>query len=418
MIGQRTHRDDAKRMAIGVLTIVFGVVIAYIGLTTQLGGNLPGKRYTEVRAAFADVGPLKKNEEVSQNGVHVGQISNIAYKDGEALVTLRLDGRRTVYADATAKIGSESTFGRKYVDLNPGTPTSGTIGDRVIPSSRTTDAQDLDQVLRAFPPRSREGLRTVLQQVGGGALGHGGDLNDFVLSSPQLLADMATTLNATTSQQAQLAQLLASARTLSARFDGREAELAGLLRSSSTTLDAFAVDDAAPLSAALKKLPATLTTARAGLAKITPPLEDLGVATRQLTPGATALGNATPALRQFLRDVRTPLSKVPDISAQARPVVVDLTDVLTRLRPLATRLRTTLSTGGALLDDLRPFIPDAGRMFANYELLLGSYAPDKHYFSAELATPGLYSAGLPDPLLDFDPYPGPGRAWGPRGGGR
>jgi len=407
------HRDDARRFLFGIGTIAVLLVVGVIGGIVQTGGALPGKRYTYVQASFEDIGILKTGKEVRTGGVRVGTVSEIEYVDGHALVTLRLDGDRDVYADATAFVGNVSALGKKYVDLDPGTPNAGDIGADGIPIEQTTPATSVEDVLADLDRPTLARLKSALNQLSGGLIGHGDDLHVVLARAPELLDDIKVVTRALGGPSADLPGTLASADQLLSRFRGREEQISGLLGNAEQTMEALAVDQGVPLSDALGELPTTLRNAHSALDALHGPLADARVAVHTLRPGGQALGRSSSSLRALLRDAVGPLEKVPGVAEQAEPAVVDLTDTLADARPLIGPVRGAVASLSELLFDVAPYANDVGRFFSQHDLLSGTLgSDDQHYFAAMLTGPGLFSVnGLPDPLYGQEAYPVPGTAW-------
>lgn len=407
----RVHRDEVRKTFIGVVTILGGLVIAYIGITVQGGGKLPLRDYTTVTARFDDAGTLKPAQKVTQNGIRVGQITEIKVGDKGAEVTMRLDGDREIYRDATARIGNESALGKKFIDLDPGTEKSGDLGDAVIPSEQTDSASGLDDVFAPFEPKARQGLQTALREVGGGFSGHAGDLNDVLGRGPKLLAKGEVVVDTLAAPETNLDDLLVTADSLASQFRTKSDTLATLMDEATVTLEAVNVDDTAPLRATVAQLPDVLETAEAGLKAINPPLTRTAEAVRELAPGVDALVAATPDLRGFLTESPPVARTVVEFTENAEEPLAALVPAMRDLRPVVARAQRTLSYADPLLATLRPYWADVAGMVAQHDLLSGHYSPDKHYFSAQLTMPGIYNVTLPDPLADVNPYPGPGNAF-------
>lgn len=413
-MGRPVHRNVARLFAVGTVAVALGLVVAYLGTRVQGGGALPLKRYTYVTGAFDDVGTLKVSQKVTIDGVRVGVVSKIEHASGRANVTMRLEGHHDVYRDATLLLGNESALGRKYVVLDPGTAGAGPLPGNRVPLTRTSSGSDLNDVLSVFDERTRAGVRTLSQQLGGGTLGHGPDLQSTMQASDDLVGGLGVLSRSLTAPQAQLAGLIATVDQISGHLTTRSLELGELLAESNSTLDAVNVDHGRSLSQTLKALPNTLEKARGDLDALNPVLSDAAVALRRLGPGAQSLGAATPTLRRFLSESTHPLRKVPAVASQAEPATTHLTAMLIDARPVVPVVQHLLDAANPLLTVLAPYAPDLGRTVSQYDMLSGHFSPTEHYFSAMLAFPGLYNVSVSDPVLgDMDPYPGPGRAFGP-----
>lgn len=415
---KRVARNDARTLIIGCIALVVIAVIAYFGVTVQAGGQLPFKSYTYVKAAFGDVGTLKPGLDVTQNGVRIGEVRQIAFTNGRAVVTLRLDGNRAVYSNARASILSQSALGRKEVGLDPGSATAQPLGSETIPESQTTSSTSLDDVFAAFDPKTRASLQAGLSQLGGGLGGHGQDLNALLQHSAGLVGDLGTITTAAASSNANLPGMLQSANRLAGSLSARSAQLGQLLRQVNSTLNAVTVGAGRPLEQTIQELPSTLTSARTGLDSLDRPLSDLQAAMTSLRPGASALGAAVPATRDFLVRSVSALHKVQGVATLALPAVDSLTKTFVNAQPVAPRVAGSLADASVLLAGLSPYSYDIGRFFSEEDLLSGELSPSQHYFSAQLAFPGLRNLSLPDPTNDMVPYPKPGGgAWADNPGG-
>lgn len=408
------HRDVANKVVVGICMILALVAVGWVAAVVQTGGALPGKRYTEVRVRFNDVGVLNTSKQVKQDGLRVGMVSRIEYVDGVAEVTLRLDGKIDVYQDATAYVGNTSVLGKKYVGFDPGTAAAGELGDRVIGLDATKSSTSLEDVLSGLDPATRTSLRRAIGALAVGTAGHSEDLNAVLAASPDLLTDLQTVMEAAGGERADIAALLVDADQLVNRFNGRTDEIAGLLRNADKTVQALGVDDGRPLEETITQLPSALRSTGTALNDLYRPLGDAEVALRNLEPGARALGEATPGLRAFLRDSPNTLDKVSGVADDATPALEALGETLADARPLLDPVKSSVNSLARLLYRFAPYSADAARFFSQHDLLSGTLDGDDslHYFAAQLTGVGLFSVnGLPDPLYRSEPYPCPGTAW-------
>lgn len=410
------HRDDARRTVYGVVTLLLLVAVAVLGGIVQRGGALPGRSYTYVTADFTDVGILKPGKEVRQNGTRIGQVASISYTPQRtARVVMRLEGHYDVHRDATAAIGNVSALGKKYVVLAMGSAAAGPMAKgAVIPVARTQRSQALEDIVADLDKKSLLALNGALGTLSDGLGGHSADLSTFLENAPGLLDDLGTVTSAASSDRADLPGLLQSADTLVSRFRGREGELRAMLRSTGTTLDTLDVGKGKALEDTISGLPASLYQARAALDTLYAPLGDAEVAVRNLRTGGRSTGDATPALRSFLRTSPATLDKVVGVARTAEPAVKDLTKTLDVASPLVPRLTRAVGSLAELLEPFAPYAADTGRFFAQNALLSGTLqgSDSKHYFAALLTSPGAFSvAGVPDPLYRAEYYPKPGTAY-------
>jgi phospholipid/cholesterol/gamma-HCH transport system substrate-binding protein len=392
-----------------LIVIVVGLVLAFKAQT-----GMPYAPTTTVSAYFNDIGSLEANDTVREDSKIVGRVSKVAYVDGKALVTMSLNGHKSVYANATAEIWDLSALATKFVELNPGTAGAGAIA-APISAAHTKSSADLYQVLDVLDPKTRAAATSLIRQVGSGLAGHAQDLSDFLQAGPQDLADLQRVSQALADPSADLTGLLSSAKALSSRFNGSEQQIADLMSQSAATLDAVGTEQGKPLSQTIAELPSTLTNLNTAMAKLRQPLTDTRLAMVALQPGAQALGRATPDLRALLRDAIPVLGQIPGVAQDAMPALASLTTTMTDGRPLAPRVRNALASAATPLAVLAPYTTDLSQLFLRAASFV-SQGPRPGLRYARLGispgintvTGGLLSSGSTG--LPQDNYPAPGQA--------
>ncbi|MGQ0481105.1 MAG: MlaD family protein [Pseudonocardia sp.] len=400
---------SARNFLIGLVAVAVAVVLGYVALTANKG-RLPGTPAVLVRAAFHDIGQLQVGSQVRQNGIGIGQVSAIELVDGTPVVTMEVQDGVPMYRNGYAGIWDQSALQQKHVELRAGTPDAGLLGNQVLPADQTESSHDLTTLLSVFDPVTRDGLRTTLNELGGGLFGSGPGLNRFVATLPDDVAHFGTLGATLASARTDLPGLLTSAERLSERFTGRERQITELLAQTDTTLRALEVDAGKPLSDTLDRLPGTLTAARAALRDAGPPVADVSAATGVLRSGAGALGRSTPDLRGVFRESPEPLDSVPPVVEDAKPAVTELSDTFADARPFTGKTRDALTSVATPLGVFAPYGPDANTFVFNASSALGGHDGWEHHLRVMLAAPGA-TAALGNQIKDtIDPYPAPGEA--------
>lgn len=118
----------------------FLATIAILGLLIlrveklDIGGAATNRKAS---VQFDQVAGLGLQGAVRVAGVKVGEVRSIDLKDGKAQVGLSVEGKVPLYKNATATLASIGILGEKYIDLNPGTPDAGLLGedDRIASKS-------------------------------------------------------------------------------------------------------------------------------------------------------------------------------------------------------------------------------------------------------------------------------------------
>jgi phospholipid/cholesterol/gamma-HCH transport system substrate-binding protein len=403
-------KKAAGNFLVGLVLIALFGMVSYVALTANKG-RLPGTPATVVRAAFDDVGQLQVGAHVRQNGIQVGQVSAIDLVNGTPLVVMEVNDAVPMYRDGYAGIWDQSTLQQKYVELRAGTPAAGPLGDDVLPADRTESTYDLTTLLSVFDPPTRTALASTVRELGGGLIGQGPGLHQFLAGVDGALRDTGRLSATVADPRTDLPGLLTSANRLSTRFTGRERQITELLAQTDATLRALNPDGGRPLADTLERLPGTLTAVRAAVRDAATPLADVSTATATLRDGAGALGRATPDLRGVLRESPEPLDSLPAVAEDARPAVDELTGTFADGRLFTGKLRDGLSSVVPPLQVLTPYGPDLNKFAFNGASTLGGHDGWEHYLRAGLApVTGTVAAG--NLIGDTgDPYPAPGEAY-------
>lgn len=116
------------------------------------GAGTSGKTY-HVTAVFADVTDLVPQSAVRVNDVAVGTVEKIHLVGYQARVTMRLERKVVLPANAVADIRQTSLLGEKYVSLGPpdGVAAQGRLKDgALIPETRTSRNAEVEEVFSAL----------------------------------------------------------------------------------------------------------------------------------------------------------------------------------------------------------------------------------------------------------------------------
>jgi phospholipid/cholesterol/gamma-HCH transport system substrate-binding protein len=364
---------------------------------------------TIVRAAFTNIGQLQPGSDVRQNGIFVGRVSQVDVRGDQAVVTMELNGDVPVYSDAYAGIWDQSALAQKFVELRPGSPATGRLGDKAIPIGQTESTHDLVDILEVFQPETRAALGNSLRALGGGTAGYGPGLHDFVAGAPTMLDSLGRVATILSSDRTDLPALLRSGDRLATRFAGREAQLTSLLAQTDQTMQALGVDSGKPLDETVQLLPATLRDMRGAFDGIQQPLQDTQSAMTDLRTGTAALGDATPDVRGVLREAVRPLDTLPGVVNSAEPAVDELTTVFADARPFVPRLADGLASAAEPLAVVAPYAKDIGSFAFDIGNLLESHNGWEHRMRIMAGSPT--SASLAGQVIRdrTNPYPAPGQ---------
>lgn len=102
--------------------IIFFVAIAVLGYYTILLKDelFDSRNYYTVRVEFQNGFGIKRNDPVKVLGVYSGYVTDVALKDNNVEVVLKMFNRFTLYENYKIKVKSEGFMGAKAVEIKPG----------------------------------------------------------------------------------------------------------------------------------------------------------------------------------------------------------------------------------------------------------------------------------------------------------
>jgi phospholipid/cholesterol/gamma-HCH transport system substrate-binding protein len=137
---------------LGIFFAITGLATLILALTLSNGSF--GSR-TTYKAMFSDATGVTKGDDVRIAGVAVGSVKSVKIVDQDkALVTFGVDSKVPLTSNTHVTIKFRNLVGQRYMALTQGA--EGAKGvlkkDTVIPESRTTEALDLNVLLKGFKP--------------------------------------------------------------------------------------------------------------------------------------------------------------------------------------------------------------------------------------------------------------------------
>lgn len=321
-----------------------------------------------VRAIFDNGGFLVKDEEVRVAGANVGTIKGVdvtmpgetvAYENGEpvaapgkAVVELEISdpGFQDFRRDATCQIRPQSLIGEKFVDCRPTLPRAPGSeappplrelpdgqpgeGQYLLPlgSNGTSVDPDLINNIQRLPYAQR--FRLILNELGAGLAGRGGDLEELVKRANPVLRDVDRLFGILSAQRRQLAQLAVDSDAILEPLARERRAVAGFFSNAGAAAEASAERGPA-LEESFRKFPTFLREFRATM-------RDLEGFADAATPVFEGFDEATPALTDATRTL-TPFSEALTVSLKslgeagegAGPVFREADPVVRKARELA-----------------------------------------------------------------------------------
>jgi len=330
-------------------------------LWKAFGGPVPlAPEGYRVHVDFPEATQLASQADVRISGVPVGKVVGLAQRGQRTDATLQLDSKYAPLAsDARAILRTKTLLGETYVELSPGTH-----GARKLPEGgRLPDAQvqpttELDEVIRAFTPKTRRDFKTFITGMAESLKGRDRDLNDVVGNAGPLLQDSGNLLTILDSQRGALRRLV---RDTGVTFDalGRNQAAVRTLVTAGDRLFATTAARDTDLQQTFRLLPTfldelrpTLNVARATAADAAPVVHSLAPAAPRLAPVLRDTIAITPGLRGLLRESSPVIAAArPGLPAATR-IIRAAPALIHELEPLSRDLRPTVGFLGAYRREL------------------------------------------------------------------
>ncbi|MCK9247373.1 MAG: MlaD family protein [Solirubrobacteraceae bacterium] len=340
----RPGRARPRPVRVGLIALAVLGVVLYMGYTST--NPLSGGKGDLIRAEFRDATHLRANTDVRVAGVNVGKVEEVELSDdtSRAVVKLRMnsDSGVTLHRDARAAVWWRTLLGRNtYVEIEPGSPSAGELGEGTIPLGRTTVQEELDAVVSALPPEQRQATRQIIGGFDEGFSDTAGGRRtiDALDGAGPSLARGLRGLRGT--EAGDLPKLVREMSKTLGIFGRNVVELAGFIDNGRIALGTMSANSPA-ISRLVREAPAALADTRLTLTRVEKTLDDLDPLAVKLVPGARKLDPAARAATPMLRRLDT--------------VLKDATPTLRDLRPAVRRLAAMAPTGRKVLTDLDPTI--------------------------------------------------------------
>jgi len=376
-------------------------------LWIAFGGAVPFKPAGyRVHVAFPEATQLVSQADVRISGVPVGKV--VAVEPGPRNRTLATLELRTPHApvarDTRAVLRLKTLLGETFVELSPGHPERGTVPEGgTLPDSAVSPTVELDEVLRTFDRRTREGFQDWMQSSALAMEGRGADVNAAFGQLPGFVEanrDLFATLD---SQSAAVRRLIADTGEVFSAISSREGDLAGM----ATELDRLFGTTGArnrELAQIFRELPRLERESVATLPRLTRLAREAEPVVRTLQPAATEMQPAFAALERLSPEFEGFFAQLsPVVSASERGLPA-LEGVLADLPPLFGRLQPFLRNVNPMFEHLGRHRRELTGFFAN--VTAASLARDLNLPGSEEPVHSLRTAQTLSPeALAFLPQP-------------
>jgi phospholipid/cholesterol/gamma-HCH transport system substrate-binding protein len=230
-----------RSLWLGLLVVI--ALAGGIGLaltSTRLAGN----PMHALLITFPSADGLVSGSDVLEAGAKIGYIGDIQpTAHNQALVTVRIDDDHwPLHAGLTASIRPKSLLGEKYVDLHDGPQSrSAYLGGAVLHAPASADPVELDQFINSLDPDTRTAVRVLLDDLGAGLAGRGGDLNTAIAAGRSDLENLAVTGHTIANRDPDLDRILVELDGLLSRISSSDQlnQISQLIDNGQNTLNAI-----------------------------------------------------------------------------------------------------------------------------------------------------------------------------------
>lgn len=366
-----------------VLVFLIACALFFAYLWVNMGGKIPGitRAGYQVNLQLTDANNLVSYGDVRIAGVRVGKVQEVESSGPKAHVVIQLDPDvAPLHAGATVRVGAKTLVEESYVAVvdgdGPAIPSGGTL-----PASAVKPGVQLDDVIRAIDPQTRESLSSALRSFGRATQGRGADVSDLAAGLGDVGRGGHDALSALAAQSKDLVSMTRGTTTLLRALDTRQGQIATLVRDSQR-LTAATAAGRKDLETTMKKLPRVMGTARDATAQLVVLSDSLAPVAKDLDEAAPLLSPALGELPATSRDLR---SLLPALNGTLDAVPATLSRIPTfgrDSRAIIPEARVALSDINPMLGYLQPYGRDIAALFANMTDMFSQRDVNGHYLRA------------------------------------
>jgi virulence factor Mce-like protein len=321
-------------------------------LWLAFGGPIPLKpKGYRFNVSFAEATQLATEADVRISGVPVGKVKSIEpdKQTGRSDVVIELESRYApLPSNARAILRQKTLLGETYVELTPGSRDAPKLKENgTLPASQVSDTVQLDEILRAFDPATRQAFMTWMQEQGRGIGPYGRDVNDALGNLAPFADDAARLVDILNRQQGAVRQLVSNTGVVFEALSERDGQLRSLIENSNRVFEATASRDD-ELKQAFTALPTFERESQQTLDRLArfsqttnPLVTQLRPAARELSPTLQSLGALSPDLKRLFEELpglidasRTGFPAAEQVLRDARPFIAQLDPAMRQITPI------------------------------------------------------------------------------------
>lgn len=354
----------------GRLLIMVSFALSCFGLLLFLwlafGGSVPlqPKGY-RIHTSFSEATQLAKEADVRISGVSVGKVKDIVTdpNSGSSDATIELKARYApLPKDSRATLRQKTLLGETYVELTPGSSRRGYVAeDGKLAAAQVSETVELDEIFRAFDPKTRRDFQAWMQNMAVATKGRGRDVSDALGTLSPFAEDTNELLKILNAQKGSVQALSRNTGQVFEALSERRGQLSSLITNSNRVFAVTARRNS-ELQETFTALPAFEKEATRTVNRLTsfaksadPLITQLRPAARQLSPTLVQLSALSPDLKALFRDLDPVITASKRGLPATEKFLDELRPVLAAADPALAQLNPILSFVGLYKDELNSF---------------------------------------------------------------
>jgi virulence factor Mce-like protein len=338
---------------IAMAAFAFSCVGLLLFLWLSFGGTIPLKpQGYRVHVQIPEAANLAQEADVRISGVPVGKVKAKTPdpKNATTDVVLEIDHQYApIPKDTRAILRQKTLLGETYVELAPGDKSSGTIPDGGrIPQMQVAPTVQLDEIFRAFDPKTRDAFQRWMISQGKAFGNRGLELNDAIGNLPPFAEDFGTLTQILNENATDVRRLIRNTGSVFGALTERQGQLRDLVVNSNRVFETTAQRDK-ELAATFQVLPTFLQESRKTLIATTAFAKNTNPLVTQLRPAAVQLSPTLIQLKLLAPDLLGLFEDINPLVAVSKTGLPATSQFLNQLRPL-------LEATDPFLRNLNPFL--------------------------------------------------------------
>lgn len=390
-----------------VWLIAGAVVLAVAGFT------LGGSNY-QAKIIMPDAAELASGSPVWINGRTVGQIDSLAVNNGQAVVTVSLDGAVAPLHDGTtSRVEWISAVGERVLTLYPGSANNPEIPSGGYVKGASAQAE-VDQVLQTLDGPTRAKLNTLISEAQAALSGHETATQQTIQAAGAAAGALGQVLARVGQDGPAIRALVTQLQQVTQAAAGRSSQVSDIVNRLDGLMSSLASQQQ-QVASTIQALPSTLATAKQTLDKVPFAATAATGLLNSLQPATSRLPSVSANLAPLLTDVRPTVAQLLPLMQSASVLLRGTPGMLDSSHAVLPSASTLLTQLQPVLDFLRPYTPDGVGGLTNWGQAYAAYDGSGHTWAGLLA-PGVNAFNeSPIPLptsRQANRTPAPGTAGG------